>query len=89
MPQLPTFSHEDEKINSFVSGLLNTHDIPNRAQLILMSGVALNNTELIKYAADEDKGVINRLVPPNVMSLISEIFKQQLAPTAAIDASAS
>ena len=50
MPTHPTFTHENAAVNNFVNLLFISNNLNNRAQLILMSGVALNNVGItLKY----------------------------------------
>ena len=70
----PQFDHEDTAINNFINFILDTPDIGNRAQLILMSGVMLENNELMGYACEIDPDVVDAVVPDNVMAIINGMF---------------
>jgi len=71
---IPEFEHEDAAINNFVKLLLSNPEIKNCAQLILMSGIALNNVELIKYAAQIDSMVYRQPILNHVLNVIDMIF---------------
>ena len=68
------FNHENVAIYNFVHFLLNYPDVNNRAQYILLSGVMLNNKDLMKYACETDPTVINKIVPTYIINNINAIF---------------
>ena len=70
----PTFHHDNVAVNNFINLLLTHATIPNRAQLILMSGIALNNVELIKFASEIDDTVVNTPVLNSVVEQIDAIL---------------
>ncbi len=74
MPTHPTFTHENAAVNNFVNLLFISDNLNNRAQLILMSGVALNNVELIQYACQIDSTVVNTPVLNSTLNTIDAIF---------------
>tara|TARA_B100001123_G_C14981703_1_gene895891 strand:- start:337 stop:636 length:300 start_codon:yes stop_codon:yes gene_type:complete len=74
MSSLLEFNHSNAAINNFVQLLLSRPSINNRAQLILMSGVALNNVELITAASQIEPGIAGKPVSPAVLNIIDSIF---------------
>ena len=74
LPSSPTFHHDNDAVNNFINLLLTNTTIHNRAQLILMSGIALNDVELVKYAAEIDHTVINTPVPNSVVQQLDSIL---------------
>ena len=74
MPTHPTFTHENTAVNNFVNLLFISDNLNNRAQLILLSGVALNNVELIQYACQIDSTVVNTPVLNSTLNTIDAIF---------------
>ena len=75
MPK-PNFQHSNDTIKNFVNMILND-EIANRAQLIIMSGVALNNVELIKYACEIDPDCAKKKVSNSVLQIIDAIFRDE------------
>ena len=74
----PEFNHENTTINNFIQLLLSNCDINNRSQLILMSGIALNNIELIGYASQIDPTAVSTPIPTRVITIIDSIFSPAL-----------
>ena len=70
----PEFNHENATIKNFIQLLLSNSEINNRSQLILMSGIALNNIELIGYASQIDPTVVSTPTPTRVITIIDSIF---------------
>ena len=68
------FQHTNPAVNTFVNCLLSRDTIPNRAQLILMSGVALNDVELINRAIEIDPTVAAQPVRNSVLAQIDVFF---------------
>ena len=75
IPSPPPFEHENVAINNFVKMLLGAPNMNNHAQLIMMSGIYLNNIELIKYSTDIDPSIVNTPVTSGTMAAIDAIFK--------------
>lgn len=75
VPAPPEFTHENQAIHNFINLLLaDTLNTQHRSALIIMSGIMLNNIELIKYAADIDPAVVNTPIPLAVQQVIEGIF---------------
>ena len=74
MSSPPEFNHENTAINNFIQLLLSNSEINNRSHLILMSGIALNNIPLIKYASQIDSTAVSTPVPTGVITIIDSIF---------------
>ena len=70
----PEFQHTNPAVNTFVNCLLRRDTIPNHAQLILMSGVALNDVELIKRAIEIDPTVAAQPILNSVLAQIDVFF---------------
>ena len=77
MPILPPppFKHDNQDVDDFITGILQSTNIPNRAQIILMCGVALENKDLMAYACNIDTTVVNRIVPTHVLQLIDDALE--------------
>ena len=76
-PPIPTFKHDDQAIHNFINMALTHEDTPSRAQIILMSGIYLNNLDLIRYAREIDNTVINRPVSNGIIEIIESILKPE------------
>ena len=74
MSSPPEFNHENPAINNFIQLLLSNSEINNRSHLILMSGIALNNIELIGYASQIDPTAVSTPIPTRVITIIDSIF---------------
>ena len=79
MPK-PNFQHPNDTIQTFVETILNT-EITNRAQYIIMSGIALNNTDLINYACEVDPLCAQKPVKNSVLQLIDAIIGKETGKT--------
>ena len=79
MPK-PNFQHSNDTIQTFVKTILN-NEIPNRAQYIIMSGIALNNADLIKYACEVDPLCAQKAVKNSVLQVIDAIFGDETGKT--------
>ena len=74
----PAFTHENDVINNFIHNLFITHNIYNRIQLILLSGVILNNVELVTYACKLDPAIVNAPILNSAITIIDTIFSSTL-----------
>ena len=74
IPARPAFYHETHAINTYVNFLLDTPALANREQLIMMSGVYLNNIPLIEYAVNIDPAVVNTPIANDVITHLKGIF---------------
>ena len=75
IPAPPTFHHDNNTVNTFVDYLLKEHPTgTKKAQLILMTGIALNNIELIKYASNLEPDIVNKPVPNHILTIIDAIL---------------
>ena len=75
IPAPPTFHHDNKVIDNFVDYLLKEHPTgTKKAQLILMTGIALSNIDLIKYASNLEPGIVNKPVPNHIMTIIDAIL---------------
>ncbi len=71
----PTFTHENTAVNTFVNLILNeNNNITNRAELIIMSGIALNNIELVDYACQIQPTIVNVLIADSTINAINAVF---------------
>lgn len=74
LPNIPTFNHDVLAIHNFVNEALKNENLPSRLQIILMSGILLNNLELITYVCETDKTVVNKPVSNSLMSIIESVI---------------
>ena len=75
IPAPPTFHHDNKVIDNFVDFLLKEQPSGTKKdQLILMTGIALNNIELIKYASNLEPGIVNKPVPNHILTIIDAIL---------------
>jgi len=71
----PTLQHAYDSVNKYIKWLLSeTLTIKDRACLILMAGIALNNKSLMEYACNIDPGVVNKEVPSRVLTTTDAIM---------------
>ena len=74
----PNFSHENKAIHNFVNMCLDDKLSSNsnleRAQFIIMSGIALENCDLIDYACKLDPTCPTKFVGPNIITIFNSIF---------------
>jgi hypothetical protein len=75
------FRHENAAVQNYVNMLLEGHlsdrspILPaRRAQLIILAGISLNDTALLSYAADLDRGVVNRPISAASAQIHNQIF---------------
>tara|TARA_B100000029_G_scaffold421039_1_gene427156 strand:- start:562 stop:831 length:270 start_codon:yes stop_codon:yes gene_type:complete len=68
------FNHENNVVYNFIDGLLSKPKTILNLQLLLMTGVALNNIELMKYAIEINPEIVNMGVPTNVIQQIDNIL---------------
>ncbi len=71
----PAFTHPQIAVQNFVDMALDTPDMKNRSQFIMMAGILLNNTELIKYSVSVDPAVINTPIPGHVQMVVEQLIK--------------
>ena len=75
IPAPPTFHHDNNVINNFVDSLLKEQPSGTKKdQLILMTGIALNNIELIKYACYLNPDIVNKPVPNHILTIINSVL---------------
>ena len=75
IPAPPTFHHDNNVINNFVDFLLKEQPSGTKKdQLILMTGIALNNIELIKYACYLNPDIVNKPVPNHILTIINSVL---------------
>ena len=75
IPAPPTFHHDNDTVNTFVDYLLKEQPPgTKKAQLILMTGIALNNIELIKYACHLNPDIVNKPVSNNILTIINAVL---------------
>ena len=60
-------------INTLITNEKNFFNL----QLLLMSGIKLNNVPLMEYAIEFDKNIVHTPVPSNVTNLIDNIFNNE------------
>ena len=74
MATRPTFSHTKPEIDTFVNMILDNQTYPQRAQTIMLSGVLLNNVELVGYAASIDPTTVTAVIPPTIAMVVTSII---------------
>ena len=74
MATRPTFSHAKQEIDCFVNMILDNQTYPQRAQIIMLSGVLLNNVELVGYAASIDPITVTAVIPPTIAKVVTSII---------------
>ena len=74
MATRPTFSHTKPEIDTFVNMILDNQTYPQRAQIIMLSGVLLNNVELVGYAASIDPITVTAVIPPTIAKVVTSII---------------
>tara|TARA_Y100000590_G_scaffold341982_1_gene390335 strand:- start:697 stop:1035 length:339 start_codon:yes stop_codon:yes gene_type:complete len=75
IPAPPTFHHDNKVIDNFVDYLLKEQPSGiKKDQLILMTGIALNNIELIKYACYLNPDIVNKPVPNHILTIINAVL---------------
>jgi len=70
----PAFTHPQIAVQNFVDMALDTPDMKNRSQFIMMAGILLNNTELIAYSVSIDPAVINTPIPGHVETIVKQLI---------------
>ena len=70
----PAFTHPQVAVQNFVDMALDTPDMTNRSQFIMVAGILLNNTELISYSVSIDPAVINTPIPGHVQMIAEQII---------------
>ena len=77
MPK-PNFSHENKAIHNFVNMCLDDKLSSNSnletAQFIIMSGIALENSDLIDYACKLDPTCPTKFVETHIITIFNSIF---------------
>jgi len=71
------FTHENQTIHNFINTLITNEKNFFNLQLLLMSGIKLNNVPLMEYAIEFDKNIVHTPVPSNVTNLIDNIFNNE------------
>ena len=74
MATRPTFSHTKPAIDTFVNTILDDQTFPQRAQCIMLSGILLNNVELVGYAASIDPTSVTAVIPPRIAKVVTSII---------------
>ncbi len=73
-PTHPRFEHDNKAVHNFVNTVLQSENMTDQSQVILMCGVALNDKDLMRYACEMDPTVVNRIIKKSTMELIDGVF---------------
>ena len=68
------FSHDNDAVQNYISTLLKSPNTTDCAQLLLMAGVALNDTGLMKYAISLEPGIVNMGVPDYILAATDDVM---------------
>jgi len=75
IPSPPTFHHDNAAVDNYVKWLIDEAlVVKDRACLILMAGMALENKNLMEYACNIDPEVVNKKVPSRVLTTTDAIM---------------